>query len=64
MKKLTDEQVEKINAKIEYEGFEYWLSEYAYEHLEGSDLEIVLEDYKTARRSLERVLVSAGIDIL
>ena len=56
MKQLTNEQKDEISAKIEWEGFDYWLTNYASEQVEETVLEEKVSTAIEAITTLEEEL--------
>ena len=63
MKTLTDEDKVDILAKMDCEGFDYYLENYAKDDFAGTILEPELKEFLAARKKLSDALVKAGIDI-
>lgn len=61
MKKLN---INKINAKIENEGFDYWVTNYAQVPLEDTKLEKYYLEYMQVRAILIKELEKEGIKTL
>lgn len=63
MKNLTDDDIERINDKIESDGFYYWLTEYANGDLEGTELEEAFNKFEKARSEFLTKLGEVGIAV-
>lgn len=63
MRKITEKMAGDIEAKIEWEGLDYYLTEYAWDDLEGTEAEEALRRYLDSRNELLGILADHGIDV-
>lgn len=63
VRELTEEDVESINDKIEWEGLDYYLTEYAEEDFKDTDLEAPLAGYLLQYRALVGAMRALEIDV-
>lgn len=58
---LTDEDVERINDKIESDGFYYWLTNYARNDLDGTEFEAAFNEFEEALAEFIAKLAERGV---
>lgn len=63
MKNISKGRIENILAKIDNEGFDYYMTDYAHSDFGGTILEPVLNEFLESRKKLQKALVDAGIGI-
>lgn len=63
-KKLSQDRVKEISGGIASEGFDYYFSIYTGDdEFDGTILELAFKNYRSCRNTLERELISLGVEL-